>query len=86
MTQSTIKVLENIHTKNQRLEVDLRFLYYMLVYKIEEATNIEIYTTIFLEVWLLWCETGMLSLDPKWLPSKLIIKCTELNIKLKIKN
>ena len=50
MTQSTIKVLENIHTKNQRLEVDLRFLYYMLVYKIEEATNIEIYTTIFLEV------------------------------------
>ena len=35
---------------------------------------------ISLEVLLFWCETGMFSLNPKWLPSKLIIKSMGLKM------
>ena len=35
-------------------------------------------TSIFLRGWLFCCETGMLSLDPKGLSSKLIIRSTGL--------
>ena len=45
-------------------------------YKTEKSKNTEISTPILLEVWLFWCETKMLSLYPKWLPSKLIMKST----------
>ena len=45
-----------------------------------ESKNIEIFTSISLEVRLFCCETGMLTLDPKWLSSKVIIKGTELKM------
>ena len=40
----------------------------------QKSKNIEISTFFSLEVWLFWCEKGMLSEHPKWLPSKLIKK------------
>ena len=49
-------------------------------YKTDEPKNIEISTSIFSEVWLSWCETGIFNLDLKWLPSKFIIKCTGLKM------
>ena len=45
-----------------------------------ESKNIEISTSISLEVRIFCCETGMLTLDPKWLSSKVIIKGTELKM------
>ena len=49
-------------------------------YKTKESKNIEISAPISLEVWLFWCATGMFSLDPKWLPSKLMIKSLGLKM------
>ena len=37
-----------------------------------ESKHIEISTSVSLEVQLFCCETGMLTLDAKWLPSKFI--------------
>ena len=49
-------------------------------HKTEKPTNIEISTSISLEVWLFWCGTDMFSIDPKWLLSKVIIKSTGLKM------
>ena len=86
MTQPTIKILENTHTKNRRskteavTKMDDCFLLAICQYKTEEPANIEIFTPIALDVWLFWCETGMFSLDPKWLPSKFTIKSRRLKM------
>ena len=49
----------------------------MCQYKTEKSKNIEI---SLVEVWLFWCETGTLSLNPKCHPAKLLIKCTGLKM------
>ena len=49
-------------------------------YKTEEPKNIKILTPIFVEIWLFWYETGVLSLDPKWLPSEHTINSTGLKM------
>ena len=47
-------------------------------YKAEKPENIEISAPISLAIWRFCWETGMLSLDPKWLSFKLKIKSTGL--------
>ena len=46
----------------------------------KEPENIEISTPISWQVWLFWCEADMVSLNPKRLPSKLIIKSAGLKM------
>ena len=52
----------------------------MCQYKTEDSKNAKISTPTSLEIWLFCCETGMLSIYLKWLPSKLIIKSTGFKI------
>ena len=49
-------------------------------YKTQEPKNIEIFPSISLEVRQFRCEAGMLSLDLKWVLSKLILKSTGLKM------
>ena len=81
-----IKVLENTHTKNRRLKIEaatkMNHCFTICPHEKQHPKNIEISTPIALEVWWFWCEADMLSLDPKWLPSKPVLKRTELKIQL----
>ena len=84
-TQSTIKELEKTHAKSQRWKLEAVVIASNCTIassyvRITQGRYIEVYIPISLEVCVLWSETGMHSLDPKWLPSKLIIESTELKL------
>ena len=70
MTQSTIKVSENILIKYQRLKIEgvtrMEHCFTICRFKTEKPTNIEIFTPFSLEIWLFCCKTGMPSLDKKY--------------------
>ena len=72
-----LKVQENTHTKNRRLKFEaitnMDDGFSICHYKIKEPTNYFRDQTVFFE-------RGVLYLDPKWLPSKLIIKSARLKM------
>ena len=77
-TQSTVKELEKPHAKSQRWKLEAVVIASNCTIaspyvRITQGRYIEVYIPISLEVCVLRSETGMHSLDPKWLPSKLII-------------
>ena len=74
-------ILENTHKKS-KIEAVTKMddCFTKCHYKTEEPANVEIFTLISLKVWLFWCETRMFSLNPIWLPSKLIIKSRGLKL------
>ena len=72
-----LKVQENTHTKNRRLKFEaitnMDDGFSICHYKIKEPKKYFRDQTVFFE-------RGVLYLDPKWLPSKLIIKNTRLKM------
>ena len=63
-----IKILENTDTENWRLEIEalakMKHSFTIFQYKIKEPSSSELSTPLYLEVWLFWSETGMLSPNP----------------------
>ena len=70
-TQSTVKVLKTTPTKKWRLKIETatksQECFTVCRYNTDQPKNIEISASISSEVWLFYCETGMILHNPHFL-------------------